>query len=164
MVRKECTWLETSRKVAHRDLQLIVSPLPRGQSLVFFLSSPPSLYLRLLRADSLVPERFRVLTKANESGKCSAPPETRHGISFIFSFLKGRNMIKENNEIGSVPLCFLLIKEPWKGFFFKLGAFFGGALFPCFSNFGKIKSGVCFFQFQNYQSGSHPYTVSSFIP
>lgn len=44
-----------------------------------------------------------MLTKANEAGKCSAPPEMKHGISFIFSSLKGRDMIKENNKIGFVP-------------------------------------------------------------
>lgn len=46
-----------------------------------------------------------MLTKANDNAKCSAPPETKHGISFIFSSLKGRDIIKENNEIGLVPFC-----------------------------------------------------------
>lgn len=34
-----------------------------------------------------------MLNKANESDKCSAPPETKHGISFIFSSLKGGDLI-----------------------------------------------------------------------
>lgn len=42
------------------------------------------------------------------------------------------------------------MKETGKGlvYFFKVGAFFGGAFFPCFFNLGKIKSAVCsFFEF-----------------
>lgn len=46
-----------------------------------------------------------MLTNTNESGKHSAPPEMKHGMYFIFSTLKGKDLTKEKNEIGFVLFC-----------------------------------------------------------
>jgi len=91
--------------MAHRDLQLVVLPLPKCWNSALFLPTSPSLCLRLLWGDSLSAKRFRVLPKANGRGRCSAPSEMKYGMYFIFSTLKGGDLTKEKNEIGFVCFC-----------------------------------------------------------
>lgn len=59
-----------------------------------------------------------MLTKANENGKCSAPPEMNHGMYFIFSTLQGEVLSKEKNEIGFVSFCaYYLQRSPARVWF-----------------------------------------------